>query len=116
MPSVSFLARKFLLAQLTTQYLADIRSGQIIDKYNVLGHLVGSQVFAAIGFQVFTGQHIIPTYHKQLDSLPTLLAGNTDNRAFRNSRVRVDDLFHLTGNTLKPDTIIMSFLRSTILI
>ena len=58
----------------------------------------------------------IDANHEYLDSFGGFRVGDADRGAFQDSRMAGDRLFDLVWIPLNPETMIMSFLRSTILV
>ena len=105
---------QFFVTQLTPQDLAYVGGRQGIAELDSLGHFIGRDIGAHMLHHLVLGQGGTRLDHdKKLDVLPGLLVRHTNGRALQHARQARQYVFQLVGVHVKPETRIMSFLRST---
>jgi hypothetical protein len=94
----SLEASASLASQVLAQDLADVRFRQVVAELHQLGHLVGGQVFLAVGADVgLDGQAPVAATTKAFTASPAGFVGHADHGGFQNAGMRGKAILDLVG-------------------
>ena len=100
---IVWLSLGLFFPQHPTKNLSDVRFGQFLPEFNVLGHFVTRKVFAGVSDDIFLLEGLVLLHDEDFDHLTRFLTGYTNSGDFKYARMAGQDVFYFVDDFPQRD-------------